>query len=452
MPKLIKENTQKTSNNSSRSIKKLLRQRSLVVALSLLLTGLGASITSISFKTGIYFINNWRLALLDQFPSIAVLPIFGAIGGAIAGYLIKNIAPAAKGSGVSQIIGFLRHKKVPMNLKVGLVKLISGIIAIGSGFPLGPEGPSVQMGGSVAWQMAKWLKAPTAFRRVIVAAGGGAGIAAVFSAPLGGFIYAIEELLNSARPVILLLVVITTFIADSSADIIQALGLDPKAGGFDFNLGFLIQKEYDPSVFFLPVDFIYLVLLGIIIVIFAELYSRYVLLMQNLGKKLYKNKFVLKMRICGLILGSIYSFLPSTFHNLDELQTIIAEQNTSIGIALLAVLVLFITTGLAAASGAPGGLFYPMLTLGGSIGLIMGSWVEIATGHAPSTYIFAGMGAFVAGCSRTPITAMFLAFALTKNLLIMKPVLISCIASFLVARIFNEESIYERQIQIELED
>ena len=145
MPNLIKENIQKNSNNSSRSIKKLLRQRSLVVVLSLLLTGLGASITSIFFKTGIYFINNWRLALLDQLPSITVLPIFGAAGGAIAGYLIKYIAPAAKGSGVSQIIGFLRHKKVPMNLKVGLVKLISGIIAIGSGFPLGPEGPSVQM-------------------------------------------------------------------------------------------------------------------------------------------------------------------------------------------------------------------------------------------------------------------------------------------------------------------
>ena len=95
MPNLIKDNIQKTSNNSSRTIKKLLKQRSLVVAFSLLLTGLGASITSISFKTGIYFINNWRLALLDQFPSIAVLPIFGALGGAIAGYLIKNIAPAA---------------------------------------------------------------------------------------------------------------------------------------------------------------------------------------------------------------------------------------------------------------------------------------------------------------------------------------------------------------------
>tara|TARA_B100000945_G_scaffold319354_1_gene326372 strand:- start:457 stop:1815 length:1359 start_codon:yes stop_codon:yes gene_type:complete len=452
MRNILQNNIEEKNNKASRSIKKLLKQKSLIVALALILTGFGASITSISFKTGIYFINSWRLELIDKFPSFIVLPLFGALGGAVSAMLIKSFAPAAKGSGVSQIMGFLRHKRVPMNLKVGMVKLLSGIIAIGSGFPLGPEGPSVQMGGSVAWQMAKWLRAPVAFRRVIVAAGGGAGIAAVFSAPLGGFIYAIEELLNSARPVILLLVVVTTFIADSLADIIQALGLDPKAGGFDFNLGFLIQREYSPSVFFLPIDFIYLIALGIIIGISAELYSKYVLMMQKLGFKWYKNRLVLKMSICGLILGGIYSFLPSSFHNLDELQKIIAEQNTTIEMALLAVIVLFITTGLAAASGAPGGLFYPMLTLGGAIGLIMGNWVALVTGHAPSTYIFAGMGAFVAGCSRTPITAMFLAFALTKNLLIMKPVLISCITSFLVARAFNEASIYERQIQIELDD
>ena len=90
-----------------------------------------------------------------------------------------------------------------------------------------------------------------------------------------------------------------------------------------------------------------------------------------------------------------------------------------------------------------------MLTLGGAIGLASGIGVEAFTGHVPTTYIFAGMGGFVAGCSRTPLTAMFLAFALTKNLLILKPLLITCIASFLTARIFNEHSIYERQITIE---
>ena len=437
MGNFLKENIRKTGNESAKSIKKLLRQRWFVVVIALLLTGLGASITSVSFKTGIYFINNWRLNLLDKFPPFIVLPLFGLVGGGLSGFLIKNFAPAAKGSGVSQIMGFLRHKQVPMNLKVGLIKLISGIIAIGSGFPLGPEGPSVQMGGSVAWQMAKWLRAPVAFRRVIVAAGGGAGIAAVFSAPLGGFVYAIEELLNSARPVILLLVIITTFIADSSAIFLK--------GGID-------EPTYKIEFLFSSLDFIRLILLGGFIGVIAELYSKYILMMQNFGKKLYKNKFVLKMSICGFILGSIYSLLGDEFHYLDNLKTIIVTQSDiDIRLPVITVFVLFITSGLAAASGAPGGLFYPMLILGGAIGLILGSssWIPET---AISTYIFAGMGAFVAGCSRTPITAMFLAFALTKNLLIMKPVLITCITSFLVARSFNEESIYERQIQIELDD
>ena len=437
MENFLKENIRKTGNESAKSIKKLLKQRWFVVVIALLLTGLGASITSVSFKTGIYFINNWRLNLLEKFPPFIVLPLFGLVGGGFSGYLIKNFAPAAKGSGVSQIMGFLRHKQVPMNLKVGLIKLISGIIAIGSGFPLGPEGPSVQMGGSVAWQMAKWLRAPVAFRRVIVAAGGGAGIAAVFSAPLGGFVYAIEELLNSARPVILLLVIITTFIADSSAIFLQ--------GGIN-------EPTYKIEFLFSSLDFIRLILLGGFIGVIAELYSKYILMMQNFGKKLYKNKFVLKMSICGFILGSIYSLLGDEFHYLDNLKTIIVTQSDiDIRLPVITVFVLFITSGLAAASGAPGGLFYPMLILGGAIGLILGSssWIPET---ALSTYIFAGMGAFVAGCSRTPITAMFLAFALTKNLLIMKPVLITCITSFLVARSFNEESIYERQIQIELDD
>ena len=437
MGNFLKENIRKTGNESAKSIKKLLKQRWFVVVIALLLTGLGASITSVSFKTGIYFINNWRLDLLDRYPPFIVLPLFGLVGGGLSGFLIKSFAPAAKGSGVSQIMGFLRHKQVPMNLKVGLIKLISGIIAIGSGFPLGPEGPSVQMGGSVAWQMAKWLRAPVAFRRVIVAAGGGAGIAAVFSAPLGGFVYAIEELLNSARPVILLLVIITTFIADSSAIFLQ--------GGID-------EPTYKIEFLFSSLDFIRLILLGGFIGIIAELYSKYILMMQNFGKRLYKNKFVLKMSICGFILGSIYSILGDEFHYLDNLKTIIVTQSEiDIKLPIITVFVLFITSGLAAASGAPGGLFYPMLILGGAIGLILGSssWIPET---AISTYIFAGMGAFVAGCSRTPITAMFLAFALTKNLLIMKPVLITCITSFLVARAFNEESIYERQIQIELDN
>tara|TARA_Y100001968_G_scaffold142875_1_gene130540 strand:+ start:33 stop:557 length:525 start_codon:yes stop_codon:yes gene_type:complete len=173
--------------------------------------------------------------------------------------------------------------------------------------------------------------------------------------------------------------------------------------------------------------------------------------MQRKGNSWFGKKIVLRMVISGILLGSIYSFLPETFHNLGGLQNLIAEGNATISMALGTFFVLFLSTGIAAASGAPGGLFYPMLILGGSLGLACGNWVEALTGHVPSTYIFAGMGAFISACSRTPITAMFLAFALTKDLLILKPLLIACITSFLIARIFNESSIYERQINMKLD-
>ena len=437
--------------SSIQSIRNLLKQRSFIVVVALLLTGLGAALTGVLFKAGIHSVEHYRIDLLKQFPRWVVLPLLGGLGGLISGTLIKEIAPAAGGSGISQIMAYLRHRDVPMGLKVGLVKLTAGIVAIGSGFPLGPEGPAVQMGGSVAWQMAKWLKAPIAFRRVIVAAGGGAGIAAIFNAPIGGFIYAIEELLNSAKPVVLLLVVITTFSADSWADILQAIGIDQTAGGFINNLGFQLERQYITNIQFIPIDVLYLVILGIFIGIAAELYCQYVLKMQIKGNEWFKSKLRLRMSISGVILGIMYSCLPEKFHNIENLQNIIVSQNSDIKTAISIFIVLFLASGLAAASGAPGGLFYPMLTLGGSLGLANGIFLNNLTGHIPTTFIFAGMGGFVAACSRTPLTAMFLAFALTKDLLILKPLLITCITSFLVARIFNQHSIYHRQIAIELE-
>ena len=438
--------------NSSRSIRKLLEQRWFVVVLALMLTGLGAALTGVLFKAGVNALGSWRLQLLSELPAWGVLPALGATGGLISGLLISKLAPAASGSGVSHIMAFLQHRAVPMGLQVGLVKLIAGIVAIGSGFPLGPEGPSVQMGGSVAWQFARWLKAPVSFRRVIVAAGGGAGLAAVFSAPIGGFIYVIEELLHSARPVVLLLVVVTTFWADAWADVLGLMGLSPTAGGLDRSVGFQLEREYTPLVHFLPIDLGYLIGLGLVIGVLAEFYCRYVLTMQRKGNAWFGNRLVLRMVISGAVLGGVYACLPEGFSNTAELQHLIGGGEAGITKALAIFVVLFFSSGLAAASGAPGGLFAPMLTLGGAIGLACGDWVEVLTGHVPSTYVFAGMGAFVASCSRTPITAMFLAFALTKDLLILKPILIASLASFLIARLMNQRSIYERQMNLEIQE
>jgi CIC family chloride channel protein len=433
---------------ASRNLERLIEQRWPAVVVTLLVTSLGAAAAGLMFKTGVGWLGSWRLRLLELASPWLVLPLLGAIGGTLSGLLVQGLAPAAAGSGIPHVMRFLARQTVPMQLRVAVVKLVAGIVAIGSGFPLGPEGPSVQMGSSVGWQLARWFKAPPSLIRVIVAAGGGAGIAAVFNAPLGGFFYAIEELLRQAGPVLLLLVMSTAFMGSLWADLMGLAGMGSKAAGIGGGEGFQLVSEYNLDLSFVPLDLVYLVVLGAAVALLAELYSRYVVGMQRLGVRWRPDQLVLRMMIGGLVIGLVYAALPDDFRNTAALQHAIVDGHVEVHKAIGIFALLFFGTGLAASTGAPGGLFAPMLTLGGSIGLVAAGWAEVSTGHAPSTFVFAGMAAFIAACARSPITAVFLVFALTKNLLILKPLLVSAVASTVMASILHEQSIYKRQVKL----
>ena len=171
--------------------------------------------------------------------------------------------------------------------------------------------------------------------------------------------------------------------------------------------------------------------------------------MQSLGQRFFSGKIVVRMLLGGIALGCLYAALPSDFRNNAALQHAIVDGHVELSKAVGIFTLLFFATGLAAATGAPGGLFAPMLTLGGALGLTAAGIAEHLSGHAPSTYVFAGMAAFIAACSRTPITAVFLVFALTKDLLILKPLFVCAVVSFVISRITHEHSIYQRQLAIQ---
>lgn len=432
-------------------LSQFIEKRWYLLLLALALTGLSASLSAVLFRSGVHRLEELRLSLLSLIPPLVALPVLGAVGGLISGLLVSRIAPAAGGSGVSHLIGFLHNRPIPINIKVALVKLIAGITAIGSGFPLGAEGPSVQMGGAVAWQISKWIKAPKSFTKIIVSAGGGAGLAAVFNAPIAGLFFAIEELLHTTTPLVMGVVAVTAFWSDAWGAIFNWLGVDKENGGFHGVYGFQIYSEHDVDVSFLPIDIIGLVFLGFAIGLVGELYTRYLLNAGRLSSQLFKQRLVLKMVLSGLSIGIIYALLPEIFHEFTELDNLVIDAVASPSLALQTLLVMFATTGLAVASGAPGGLFMPMLTLGACSGLAICGFYETVFGYAPSSMIYAGMGAFVAACSRTPITAIFIVFAITKNLLILKPVLIASIASYLTSRAISNKSIYERQLDSRLQ-
>jgi CIC family chloride channel protein len=426
-------------------IRGMLEHRWLPVVLALVITGLGAASAALLFRSGLDELGRRRLRLLELGPDPLLLPLVGAGGGLVSGLLVQYLAPAARGSGIPQVMEFLRNRPVPMGIQVAIVKLIAGIVAIGCGFPLGPSGPSVQMGSSVGWEMARLLRAPRAFCRLIVAAGGGAGIAAVFRAPIGGFLYAIEELLQGARPVVMLLVLVTTFWADTWADLMGLAGLHPGASptGWAPGAALQLQRQVITFVEVVPLDLVLLFFLGMLVAIPAEGYCRYVVRLQTLIRRLQLPLWA-GMAGAGAFIGGIDALLPGDFINRAAIRQAVAEGNVDIPRALAIFLVVSLTTGLAAAVGTPGGLFAPMLTLGGALGLSLAGLIERAGLEAPGTVVFAGMGAFMAACARTPITATFLTFAVTKELLILKPLLVACLGSLIMARLLHPQSIFKR--------
>jgi chloride channel protein, CIC family len=144
----------------------------------------------------------WLLAAADslrnaiiiwshQIPLLGwILPVaFSATLAVIAVGIVFRFAPEAGGSGIPHLKAVLHRLRDIRWARVLWVKLIGGVLAIGSGMALGREGPTVQMGGAVGDGLARRLKLPIRDRLTLTAAGAGAGLAAAFNAPLSGLVF-----------------------------------------------------------------------------------------------------------------------------------------------------------------------------------------------------------------------------------------------------------------------
>ena len=122
------------------------------------------------------------------------LPLFGLAVGCAIGWLTVRFAPDAPGSGIPHIEAVLRGLR-DMPWKALLpVKFIGGALGIGAGFSLGLEGPAVQMGACAAQAVCEATGRRAARRSNSWPAERAPGLAAVFNAPLAGFIFTLEEL------------------------------------------------------------------------------------------------------------------------------------------------------------------------------------------------------------------------------------------------------------------
>jgi len=315
-----------------------------------------------------------------------LLILIPAVGGLASGWLVFRFAPEAEGHGTDAAIKAYHHDRGIIRARVPLIKMLSSAITLGTGGSGGREGPIAQIGAGFGSYLATRMKLSDNERRMLMAAGLGAGIGAIFHAPLAGAIFAIEVMYRD--PDFEAEALIPAFIATTVSFSVFSLAFGVDA----FKPLFFVAPNLEftkPLELMLP-----LAALAVLMVIAAYGYTKCFYFVHHLFKKLKISPYM-KPVIGGALTGvvALVLYLAMTSQGKDSqhdmlsvlsfgygfLQKILHPDGSSIAILVL-LLVGFgkiLTTSLTIGSGGSGGVFGPSMVIGGALGAV----VEIGRAH-----------------------------------------------------------------------
>ncbi len=286
-----------------------------------------------------------------------LLPVVTALGGLLSGIVVFRFAPEAQGHGTDAAIAAIHHKRGRLRGRIPLIKLIASAITIGMGGSAGREGPAAQISAGVGSVLGQWLKLDTATRRIAVAAGMGAGIGAIFRAPLGGAVMASEILyVHDLEVEALIPSLIASIVGYSLFGAIE--GWEPIFGAQP-GIGF----EQPPSL-------VLYAALGALCGVVGLLYARSFYAIEGLFHRLSTPAW-LKPAIGGALVGLMGLIVRGSIHTgYGWVQ--IGMTPALLTLPLWVVLVLpfakILATALSIGSGGSGGIFGPGMVIGGMLG------------------------------------------------------------------------------------
>ncbi|MBD2770567.1 chloride channel protein [Iningainema tapete] len=398
--------------------------------------GVVAALSAVFLKIGTGWLGTWRVHTSLLLPVWFVLPAVGLCFGFLAGFLVEKFAPEASGGGIPQVKASLANVPIGLSWRVALVKLLSAMLALGSGITLGRQGPTVHIGAALAGGMSRLVPTSPDHRRQMIAAGAGAGLAAAFNAPIAGVLFVVEELLHDLSGLTLGTAIIASFIGGVVSRLL---------GGRSLLLNLeLVESSSSFSIHEIP----FYLLLGILAGLLAALFHRGLLASIEVYKKFHIS-YKWRVALAGLVSGIIVAILPVSFHNNTGLREFVITGEANASLAAIAFVAQFILTLIAFGSGAPGGLFAPSLILGSTLGYLIGVCQYHILGVSfPTTYALAGMGAFFSAVSKVPITAIVIVFEMTTDFNLVLPLMIGSVTSYLIADKIMPGSLYDRLLQL----
>ncbi len=410
--------------------------------------------------------NGWLAVVLCLVPAIGLL---------VVAFLTRVFAPEAQGHGVPEVIMAVARNDGVIRPRVSLIKILASGLTIGSGGSVGREGPIVQIGASIGSACGQIFKLPPQHLKVLVAAGGAAGISATFNAPLAGVIFASEVILGNFAVESLTPIVIASVLAAVVQIHLGEHGLSPAFE--DLGYEYLGAWEQLPSQ----------IVLGLLCGVAAVYFIKLLYATEDISQKLIRSWW-LRAILCGTILGVsglVYPSTPPEPRSAPDVQeerempplfgvgypvvehaigmtTSEGEDAGSNGPKLdrpamwrqllwLLPLVFLkpIMTSLTLGGGGSGGIFAPSLFLGATLGGCFGLAYNLMFPGAnvePGIYAIVGMGAVVAGTTHGVLSAILIVYEMTGDYKIILPIMIAAGLSSVVARFIDPESIYHKKL------
>lgn len=397
-----------------------------------IITGLVAVIYAQLFAYGeglLHKILDWHLWMIF---------ILAPAGFVLSWWLVKKYAPFARGSGIPQVMAAVELANPRDNhmiqkllsFRILLIKILSSFVLVMSGGAIGREGPTIQIAGSIFRKVYELLPDwwPKISKKNMILTGAAAGLSAAFNTPLGGIVFAVEELskthINYFKTALFTAVIIAGLTAQTLAGSYLYLGY-PKTQGVTLWIMF-------------PIIFVS----GIAGILSSQL-SVAMLKINRLKKKLKTNSSnIIFLIICGLIVATIAYFLNRDIlgSGKEIIERVLFTDNKTE--AWYVPILRMLGPALAFTSGGAGGIFAPALSTGASIGSVFADVMNLSDNET-NVLILAGMVAFLTGITRAPFTSAILVLEMTDRHSLIFHLMLAGMMSSIFSLLVSRHSLYE---------
>lgn len=337
---------------------------------------------------------------------------------------IKKMSRFCGGSGIPQVEAEIKGYINPNPVKVLLAKIFGGALTALAGFSVGREGPSIQIGAMSGKLVSRKLKKNKTVEKFLITCGASAGLAAAFNAPVAGILFAVEEVHRHISKKLLVVCMAATITADLVSKILY--GTETV---FNFSMA---EKLPLVNYWTLILFAVVLSVLGVLYIFLMEFFMK----IQD-GLNLKKEFKLIPYFLLPIV---ILIFTPNLLGGggflMKELQTV----DFPIYMLILLFIVKLLFSIICFSSGVPGGIFFPILVLGATVGTIFGKIIDPIY---INSFIILGMAGYLTAIVRAPLTSIILIFEMTGNLSYLLPLSIVCLITYSIPNYLKSLPIYE---------